>query len=176
MPALFTRIEGAPCCLSTWSTKRFTLFVSFTSRANADTSAPSAARLAIAALHFAGSRAPITTWTSAFASCRAISRPIPRLPPVTMAILLAGMGQYDNDMPKLLRAVRLDDSDEHVFRSCGAARDGEPVVTGGYAVCDFANAPHCDPPCHCQASFVAVASRARCSIAEVVEASDAELE
>jgi uncharacterized protein DUF6505 len=79
-------------------------------------------------------------------------------------------------MPKLLRAVRLDDSDEHVFRSCGAARDGEPVVTGGYAVCDFANAPHCDPPCHCQASFVAVASRARCSIAEVVEASDAELE
>jgi hypothetical protein len=93
-----------------------------------------------------------------------------------MAILLAGMGQYDNDMPKLLRAVRLDDSDEHVFRSCGAARDGEPVVTGGYAVCDFANAPHCDPPCHCQASFVAVASRARCSIAEVVEVSEADLD
>ena len=93
-----------------------------------------------------------------------------------MAILLAGMGQYDNGMPKLLRAVRLDDSDEHVFRSCGAARDGEPVVSGGYAVCDFANAPHCDPPCHCQASFVAVASRARCSIAEVVEVSDAELQ
>ena len=79
-------------------------------------------------------------------------------------------------MPKLLRAVRLDDSDEHVFRSCGAARDGEPVVTGGYAVCDFANAPNCDPPCHCQASFVAVASRARCSIAEVVEVSEADLE
>jgi len=30
-------------------------------------------------------------------------------------------------MPKLLRAVRLDDSDDHVFRACGAARDGEPV-------------------------------------------------
>ena len=40
-------------------------------------------------------------------------------------------------MPKLLRAVRLDDSDEHVFRACGAAQDGEWVVSGGYAVCDF---------------------------------------
>src|ERR1700674_3739014 len=59
-------------------------------------------------------------------------------------------------MPKLLRAVRLDDSDEHVFRGCGAARDGEWVVTGGHAVCDFDTAPRCDPPCHCGASFVAV--------------------
>jgi hypothetical protein len=80
-------------------------------------------------------------------------------------------------MPKLLRAVRLDDSDDHVFRaSCGAARDGEPVVSGGYAVCDFTNAPQCDPRCHCESSFVALGSRARCSIAEVVEVSDAELE
>ncbi len=79
-------------------------------------------------------------------------------------------------MPKLLRAVRLDDSDDHVFRSCGAARDGEPVVTGGFAVCDFDSAPRCDPPCHCGASFVAVGSRARCSIAEVVEVDESELE
>jgi hypothetical protein len=79
-------------------------------------------------------------------------------------------------MPKLLRAVRLDDSDDHVFRSCGAARDGEPVVTGGFAVCDFDNAPRCDPPCHCGVSFLAVGSRSRCSIAEVVEATDAEAE
>lgn len=79
-------------------------------------------------------------------------------------------------MPKLLRAVRLDDSDEHVFRGCGAAADGEPVVSGGYAVCEFESAPRCDPPCHCGASFVAIGSRARCSIAEVVEASEAEIE
>ncbi len=79
-------------------------------------------------------------------------------------------------MPKLLRAVRLDDSDDHVFRACGAARDGEPVVSGGYAVCDLAAAPRCDPPCHCNASFVAVGSRARCSIAEVVEVSEEEMD
>jgi hypothetical protein len=79
-------------------------------------------------------------------------------------------------MPKLLRAVRLDDSDDHVFRACGAAREGEPVVSGGYATCDFTRQRNCDPSCHCEASFVAVGSRARCSIAEVVEVSEAELE
>lgn len=79
-------------------------------------------------------------------------------------------------MPKLLRAVRLDDSDEHVFRGCGAARDGEWVVSGGYAACDFDGAPRCDPPCHCESSFVAAGSRSRCSIAEVAEATDDELE
>jgi len=77
-------------------------------------------------------------------------------------------------MPKLLRAVRLDDSDDHVFRACGAARDGEPVVTGGFAVCDFDTAPACDPACHCGSSFLAIGSRARCSIAEVVEVTEAE--
>ena len=79
-------------------------------------------------------------------------------------------------MPKLLRAVRLDDSDDHVFKACGAAKDGEWVVTGGYAVCDFANAPRCEPSCHCASSFVALESRARCSIAEVVEVTDADLD
>src|SRR5215813_12987130 len=79
-------------------------------------------------------------------------------------------------MPKLLRAVRLDDSDDHVFRSCGAAKEGEWVVSGGYAVCDFARARRCDPSCHCEASFVALESRARCSIAEVVEVNEAEVE
>ena len=79
-------------------------------------------------------------------------------------------------MPKLLKAVRLDDSDDHVFRACGAAKDGEWVVSGGFAVCDFANAPRCAPSCHCESSFVAVGSRARCSIAEVVEASESDLE
>lgn len=79
-------------------------------------------------------------------------------------------------MPKLLRAVRLDDSDEHVFRTCGAAADGAWVVSGGFAACDFDRAPRCDPPCHCESSFVSVGSRSRCSIAEVVEASDDEVE
>ena len=77
-------------------------------------------------------------------------------------------------MPKLLRAVRLDDSDTQVFRACGAAADGEPVVTGGFAACDFERAPRCDPPCFCQSSFLAIGSPARCSIAEVVEATGEE--
>jgi len=79
-------------------------------------------------------------------------------------------------MPKLLRAVRLDDSDDQVFRACGAAREGEPVVTGGFAVCDFDTAPACEPACHCHCSFLAIGSRARCSIAEVVEVTEAEME
>jgi hypothetical protein len=79
-------------------------------------------------------------------------------------------------MPKLLRAVRLDDSDDQVFRACGAANDGDAVVTGGYAVCDFVNAPKCSPSCHCECSFLAVNSKARCSIAEVVEVTDADVE
>jgi hypothetical protein len=79
-----------------------------------------------------------------------------------------------NAMPKLLRAVRLDDSDDNVFRAQGAAKDGEWVTTGGFAVCDFEGAPRCDPPCHCQASFLAVGSRARCSIAEVAEVPEEE--
>ncbi len=79
-------------------------------------------------------------------------------------------------MPKLLRAVRLDDSDDHIFRGCGAAREGEWVVSGGYAVCDFERAPRCEPACHCQSSFVALGSRNRCSIAEVTEASEEDLQ
>ena len=69
-------------------------------------------------------------------------------------------------MPKLLRAVRLDDSDEHVFRSCGAAEDGEWVTTAGFAVADGLSAN----------SFMAIASRARCTIAEVVEVGEADVE
>lgn len=79
-------------------------------------------------------------------------------------------------MPKLLRAVRLDDSDDHIFRAVGAAKDGEPVVSGGFAVCEFDTAPRCDPPCHCHSSFLAINSRARCSIAEVREVTAEELE
>jgi hypothetical protein len=79
-------------------------------------------------------------------------------------------------MPKLLRAVRLDDSDESVFRAVGAAAEGEWLVSGGYAACDFDRAPRCDPACHCESSFVALGSRRRCSIAEVTEVTDAQLE
>jgi hypothetical protein len=79
-------------------------------------------------------------------------------------------------MPKLLRAVRLDDSDDHIFRGCGAAKDGEPVTTGGFAVCDFDAAPRCDPACHCESSFLAIDSRARCSIAEVRDATEEEMQ
>ena len=50
------------------------------------------------------------------------------------------------------------------------------MTTGGYAGCDFASAPRCDPSCHCEVSFLAVGSEARCSIAEVAEISEAELE
>ena len=72
--------------------------------------------------------------------------------------------------------MRLDDSDEHVFRACGAAAEGEWVVSGGYAVCDFDSAPRCDPACHCESSFVALGSRRRCSIAEVAEVPEAQLD
>jgi hypothetical protein len=79
-------------------------------------------------------------------------------------------------MPKFLRAVRLDDSDEHLFKVHGAAREGEWVVSGGYAACDSARAPRCDPRCHCESSFLSLESRARCSIAEVVDVSAEEIE
>jgi hypothetical protein len=77
-------------------------------------------------------------------------------------------------MPKLLRAVRLDDSDDTVFRACGAAKAGEAMVTGGYAVCDFTGERRCDPSCHCEASFVGAGSAVRSTIAEVAEASEEE--
>ena len=50
------------------------------------------------------------------------------------------------------------------------------MVTGGFAVCEFDSAPRCEPACHCESSFVAIGSRARCSIAEVVEVTEAQLE
>ncbi len=79
-------------------------------------------------------------------------------------------------MPKLLRAVRLDESDEQVFHACGAAADGDPVVTGGFATCDFEGARRCERSCHCEASFLALDSWKRCTIAEVVEVSEAQLD
>src|SRR5688500_11129259 len=151
MPALLTSTDGAPCSLATCSTKRRTLWVSFTSSSSAATLAPPASRLATAASRFAASRAPITTNRSAAASWRAVPRPMPRMPPVPMARRLAGMHVlYHNVMPKVLRAGRLGYPDDDVFRLCGAARDGEWVVAGAYAACKFDVGPRCDPPCHCE--------------------------
>ena len=79
-------------------------------------------------------------------------------------------------MPKFLRAVRLDDSDDHLFPANGATTQGEWVVSGGFAACDSANAPRCEPRCHCESSFLALESRRRCSIAEVAEVTDTELD
>jgi hypothetical protein len=70
---------------------------------------------------------------------------------------------------KLLKAVRLDDSDERILaQEGGAAADGEWVVCGGYAVCDPARG-HRTPVCHCESTFVAAGSRRRCTIAEIAE-------
>jgi hypothetical protein len=79
-------------------------------------------------------------------------------------------------MSKLLKAVRLDDSDDRLFSVHGAAKAGEWMVTGGYAVCDFSREPHCSPRCHCESSFLAAGSRARCTIAEVAEIGEEALE
>ncbi len=69
---------------------------------------------------------------------------------------------------KFLKAVRLDDSDARIYaQEGGAAEDSEWVVSGGYAVCDLANG-HRRAPCHCDTTFIAVKSRGRCTIAEVV--------
>jgi hypothetical protein len=69
---------------------------------------------------------------------------------------------------RFLKAVRLDDSDARLYAGeGGAAQDGEWVVSGGYAVCDLGNG-HRRPGCHCDTTFIAVASPRRCTIAEVV--------
>ena len=71
------------------------------------------------------------------------------------------------DPVKFLKAVRLDASDSQVYSRECAARDGEWLVSGGYAVCDPTGVTHRTPNCHCLTSFIGV--RGRCTIAEVVE-------
>jgi hypothetical protein len=65
--------------------------------------------------------------------------------------------------------VRLDASDCLVYSHEGAARDGEWLVSGGYAVCDPSGLSHRTPKCHCLISFVGVESHGRCTIAEIAE-------
>ena len=176
-PALFTRIAGAPKFFSTNSTKRCTLRVSFTSSAWLTARSP-ALRLAQARSPFAGSRDPMTTRTPSCTSWRAISRPIPRLAPVTMAVLAmdicllgrrnCGCGCYDkgSSAPAKHAPCRSSSapSASTIPTSTSSAptappREGEWVVSGGYAVCDFANAPKCDPRCYCESSFLALQGR-----------------
>jgi hypothetical protein len=79
-------------------------------------------------------------------------------------------------MPKFLKAVRLDDSDAELYQQTGACDDAEWVTSGGFAVCDLAAGYRCQPRCHCDASFLSLTRRARCTIAEVVEVEHADLE
>jgi hypothetical protein len=79
-------------------------------------------------------------------------------------------------MKKFLRAVRLDNSDDQIYLASGTVAEGEWLVSGGYAVCDLANGYRCDPRCHCDDSFLHLASGARCTIAEVAEIDDAIVE
>lgn len=79
-------------------------------------------------------------------------------------------------MKKFLKAVRLDDSDQELYRAGGACDADEWLCSGGFAVCDLAAGYRCQPRCHCDASFLSLTRRARCSLAEVVEVEDAELE
>lgn len=76
-------------------------------------------------------------------------------------------------MPKFLKAVRLDDSDaERYSLACDA---DEWVTTGGFAVCDLERGLHREPQCRCANSFLSLTRDARCTLAEVVEVSDADL-
>ncbi|MGH8711106.1 MAG: DUF6505 family protein [Burkholderiales bacterium] len=74
---------------------------------------------------------------------------------------------------KFLKAVRLDDSDSRVYAQESAAEDGEWLVCGGYAVCDLVSGKHFRPHCHCDTSFIGLATFGRCTIAEVVEIDEA---
>jgi hypothetical protein len=77
---------------------------------------------------------------------------------------------------KFLKAVRLDDSDGELYKKDGACDEGEWVCSGGFAVCNIAEGYRCQPRCYCDASFISITRRARCTIAEVVEVSDADIE
>ncbi len=79
-------------------------------------------------------------------------------------------------MKKFLKAVRLDDSDAELYKKNGSCDEGEWVCSGGFAVCNIAEGYRCEPRCYCDASFISISSRNRCTIAEVVEVSEADIE
>jgi hypothetical protein len=73
---------------------------------------------------------------------------------------------------KFLKAVRLGAADSRLFSPDGLLEEGAWVVSGGFAVCDLAAGPHRHPDCRCDVSFLGLASRRRCRVAEVVEIDD----
>ena len=75
-------------------------------------------------------------------------------------------------MPKFLKAISPDSSADTPAKAC---RGGEWVTAGRFAVCDLAEGFHCDPPCGCDRTFLALDGATRCVQAEVVELSEAEL-
>lgn len=79
-------------------------------------------------------------------------------------------------MKKFLKAVRLDNSDAELYQQSGACDEDEWVTSGGFAVCNLADGYRCQPRCYCDASFVSLTRRARCSIAEIVDVDEADLE
>ncbi|MEO8101813.1 MAG: DUF6505 family protein [Betaproteobacteria bacterium] len=79
-------------------------------------------------------------------------------------------------MPKFLKAVRLDDSDAELYRQGGACDEDEWVTSGGFAVCDLLRGYRCDPPCRCDASFLSLTRRARCTLAEIVDVAGSDIE
>lgn len=75
---------------------------------------------------------------------------------------------------KFLKAVRLDDSDDRVLAAGGgAARQGEWVVSGGYATCDLA-AGHRAAGCRCDTTFIVAGALRRCTLAEVADMNEAD--
>jgi hypothetical protein len=78
-------------------------------------------------------------------------------------------------MKKFLKAVRLDNADAELYRVAGACDEGEWVCSGGFAACNLAEGYRCNPRCYCDESFISISRRARCTIAEVVEVSDADI-
>ncbi len=79
-------------------------------------------------------------------------------------------------MPKFLKAVRLDDSDAERYAATAACDADEWVCTGGFTVCDLSAGYRCNPRCFCDESFLSITRRARVTLAEVVEVSDADIE
>jgi hypothetical protein len=79
-------------------------------------------------------------------------------------------------MPKFLKAVRLDDADTERFGAATTCDADEWVCSGGFTVCDLTQGYRCNPRCFCDESFLSITRRARVTIAEVVEVSEADLE
>ena len=63
-----------------------------------------------------------------------------------------------------------------MYRQGGACDEDEWVTSGGFAVCDLAQGYRCDPRCYCDASFLSLTRNARCTMAEVVEVEDADID